>query len=100
MRFVRPERAREVLGVDERRVDRRLQIHPEIDDVEQELQRPLVLLVAAGRAEDHVRPAVARRERRRQRGPRPLARREGVRVAGRQVEDLGASPEREAETPG
>jgi hypothetical protein len=35
-----------------------LQVHAEIDVVDEELQRPLVLLIAAGRAEHHERLAV------------------------------------------
>ena len=43
----REERAREVIGVELRRVDRRLQVEPEVDVAEEHVQRPLVLLVAA-----------------------------------------------------
>ena len=55
MRLARIERAREVRGVEGRRVDRLLQVHPAQHVVEQEAQLPLVLLVAAGRAERHDR---------------------------------------------
>ena len=44
------------------RVDRLLEVHPEIDVAEERVQRPLLLLVAAGRAPREVRLAVAKRE--------------------------------------
>src|SRR5262249_22760149 len=43
-----PERDREVLGVPGWRVDRLLEIEPSVDMAQEELRRPLVLLVAAG----------------------------------------------------
>ena len=61
------------------------------------MQRPLVLLIAARRAERHVRLAVAQRERGRQRGARPLARCETGGVALVQPEHLGARGQAEAE---
>ena len=65
-----------MLAVEGRAVDRLLQVHAVIDMVQEQQQRPLVLLVAAGRAERHIRLAVAEREPRRQGGARPLARRQ------------------------
>ena len=50
-RLTRVERAREVVGVEHRRVDRLLQVQAEHRVGEEELERPLVLLVAARRAE-------------------------------------------------
>ena len=47
----RVERAGEVGAVGRRRVQRLLQVHPEVHHVQEELQRPLVLLIPAGRAE-------------------------------------------------
>src|ERR1041385_8289458 len=70
---VRVERAGEVQGVEGGRVDGGLKVHAEVDDVQEELERPLVLLVAAGGAEGHVRLAAAHGERRGERGARALA---------------------------
>ena len=53
------ERVGEVLGVKHRGVDRRLQIVIEDGMREEELERPLVLLVGAGRAEGKARLAIA-----------------------------------------
>src|SRR5262249_9305384 len=55
----RPERARKMLGVPRWRVDRLLQVHARVDMTQQELGRPLVLLVAARRAPGEVGFAVA-----------------------------------------
>src|SRR4051812_1022067 len=60
-------------------LDRLLQVEPEVGVREQELQRPLVLPVAAGRAPREVRLSVAQGERRGERRPRALAGRERVR---------------------
>src|SRR5262245_28879211 len=46
----RPERDREMLGVPRWRVDRLLEIHLGVDVAHEQLRRPLILLVAAGRA--------------------------------------------------
>ena len=79
-RLPRIERLREVLGVEHRRVDRLLQVEAEVREREEEDERPLVLLVAAGRPERE-RLAVAPGHRRRERRARPLARLERVRQA-------------------
>ena len=71
MRLARIERTREVRRVERRRVDRLLQVHPAQHVVEQEAQLPLVLLVAARRAEGQRGDAVAQRQAGRQRGARP-----------------------------
>src|SRR5580700_4136688 len=76
LRLARVERGRHVRGVERREVDRLLQVHAERQVVEEEQQRPLILLVAAGRAERQVRLAVPQREARGERRARPLARRE------------------------
>ena len=60
--LARIERAREVIRVEARRVDRGLQVQPAIDVLQEEVQRPLILLVAAGRAERQIRIAAAERE--------------------------------------
>ena len=65
-------------GVERGRVDRLLQVHPERRVVEEEGERPLVLLVPARGAEGQIRLAIAQDQAGRQRGPRPLAGREGV----------------------
>src|SRR5215472_12487285 len=54
-RGARPERDREMLGVPGRGVDRLLQIHAGMDVAHEQLRRPLVLLVAAGRAPGEIR---------------------------------------------
>src|SRR5579864_2685019 len=96
-RLARIERARERLCVMPRRVDRLLQVHPEMDVREERVERPLILLVAARCAEREIRLAVARDERRRERRPRPFARLERVRQACLEPEHLRARAETEAE---
>ena len=49
----------EVVGVELGRVDRLLQVQPEIDVPDERVQRPLLLLVAAGRAPGEIRLAVS-----------------------------------------
>src|SRR5713226_1666977 len=61
-RLSRVERAGEVVRVEGGRVDRRLQVEPELDVCEEDVQRPLVLLVAARRAEGEVRLALPQGE--------------------------------------
>src|SRR6185437_4903940 len=80
--LARVERRRHVRGVERGEVDRLLQVHAERQVVEEEQQRPLILLVAAWRAEREVRLAVPQRQARAERGARPLARREGGRQPG------------------
>src|SRR5215211_3079637 len=63
VRLAREERAREVVRVVVWRVDRLLQVHPVDSVVEERVQRPLILLVAAGGAEDELRVAVPEDER-------------------------------------
>ena len=77
-RRARPEAARPVLGMKSRRVDRLLDGHAVMHHAQEKDQRPLVLLLAARRAERHPRLAVAQRETGRQRGARPLAGRQAV----------------------
>ena len=86
-----------MLGVPGWRVDRLLQVHAGVNVAQEELRDPLVLLIAAGRAPGEIRLAVAQGERRRQRGARPLARRERRRMAFVEPEHLRAGAEAEAE---
>src|SRR6266508_6301727 len=69
----REERARKVIRVVLGCLDRRLQVHRAHDVVEEGVQGPLILLVAAGRAERDLRLAVTEDERRRERRPRTRA---------------------------
>lgn len=73
MRLVGRKGAREVRSVEHRRVVRGLQTVAEDDVRQEEFERPLVLLIAAGSAERDRRLAVAERESRAQGGPRPFA---------------------------
>src|SRR3954452_1029968 len=93
----RVERAREVVRVDARRVDRLLQVQSAVDMPEEEVERPLVLLVAAGRAEREIWIAAAECERRRKRRARALAGLERVRQSLFEPEHLRARAQREAE---
>src|SRR5436309_10328873 len=93
----RVERARRVIVVEFRTVDRLLQIHAVMDMVQKELRRPLVLAVAAWRAEGHPGLAVLQRERRRQRAARALARRDARGRFFVEPGDLQPGAEAEAE---
>src|SRR5437762_4990016 len=75
--LAREERRREMVGAERGRVDRGLEVVTEDGVPEERVQRPLVLRVAAGRPEGEIGLAVAEGERRRERGARALARREG-----------------------
>ena len=68
----------------------------EIDVVEQQLERHHVLVVATGDAHRQDRLPVLRHDRRRQRDPRPLARRDAVGMAGPEVERLQPRAEPDA----
>ena len=70
----RIERRDQVVGVPFGRVDRRLQVEPAIDVAQQHVDRPLLLLVAAGRAPREPRLAAPEDEARRERRPRPRSR--------------------------
>ena len=97
MRLVRSERARKVRRVEHRSVVRRLKVEAEDRLCEEELERPLVLLVAAWGPERDHRLAVAERERWAQCGPRPLATLDAVRMHGVEVEHLRPCAETEAQ---
>src|SRR6266480_4237477 len=77
--LARIERARKVVRVEGRRVDRALQVQPAIGVLQKEVERPLILLVASGRTERQVWIAAAERERRRERRARALAGLERIR---------------------
>src|SRR5438270_3709225 len=72
--IARVERARKVVRVERRRIDRSLKVESEVHVVQEEDERPLILLVAARRSEGEVRIAAAECERRRERRAWPLAR--------------------------
>src|ERR1043165_6038705 len=72
--FVAPERAPHLERVEVRRLGRLLRRHPELYDVEKELQEILILAVAALHREDEPRQTVFQRQRRRQRDARMLPR--------------------------
>ena len=97
VQLARIERARHVVGVEARGVDRGLQVAAEVQVAEQRAERPLVLHVAARRADRHVGLAAAQHERRRERRARPLARLERVRQPLGEPEHLRARAEAEAE---
>src|SRR6185312_8439869 len=69
------EKARKMLAAELRRLDRLLQIHAEHQPVQEELQLPLILLIAAHAAESHPGFAVLRYQRWADGGARPFVRR-------------------------
>src|SRR5213080_3418958 len=77
--LARIEGAREVVGAEVRRVDRRLEVETAVDVLQKHVQRPLVLLVAARCTEREVGMAAAERQRGRERRARALLRLERVR---------------------
>ena len=100
LRAVVVERADRMQRVDARRLDRRLHVHAEVDDVQQHEQDLLVLAVAARRADREERLAVLQHDGRRQRGPRPLAAGEDVRARRIEMERLHPVAHRHAGAPG
>ena len=84
--------------MDRWRVECFLQVHTKVDVVEEELERPLLLRVAAGCAERHEGIAALRNKRGCQRRAGTLARLESVRAVRVQVKHLAASAEWEAES--
>src|SRR5262245_15760264 len=91
----RVEGARKVVGVEARRVDRLLEVQTPIDVVDEEVERPLVLLVAARRPKREVWLTAAERKRRGQGRPRTLTGLERVRKTFLEPEHLRTSAERE-----
>src|ERR1041385_4966620 len=75
---VLPERAPNLVRVEVRRLRRLLRRHPELYDVEKELQEILILAVAALDRKDEAWGSVLERERRRQRDARMLSRLDDV----------------------
>src|SRR4029079_6397001 len=96
-RLARKERGREVVGVERRRVDRRLEVVAEDDVTEEGVQRPLVLLVAAWSPDRQRRLPVAQRDRRRERRARPAPRGERGREPLLEPEHLCSRAQRPAE---
>src|SRR5258708_25828046 len=94
---MRRERAWKVRRVKHGSVDGRLQVTVEDGVRQEELQRPLVLLVAPRSAKGQPRLAVAQRERRAECRARSLSAFEVVWVSWVQVQHLGARAEAEAE---
>ena len=78
-------------------VDRLLQVQPAIDVIEEGVQRPLLLLVAAGRAPRQIRLPVAKREPGAERRARPRTRPQRRRQPLLEPEHLRARAERPAE---
>ncbi len=97
MRLMGRKGAREVRGVEHRRVVRGLQAVAEDDVRQEEFERPLILLIAAGSAECDPRLAIAERESRAERGARPFAAFNAVGVIGIEVEHLRPRPQTEAQ---
>src|ERR1700674_2211766 len=97
MRGVRKKRGGKMCARKLGRFDRLLYVHSELDDVEEELERPLILLVAALGAESQVWLSGARRKRRRERSARPLAGHQSVGMARVEVEGLHPGSEGKAE---
>ena len=86
-----------MVGVPHRRVDGLLQVHLRGSHHHEEVERPLVLLVGARRAESQPGLAVAEGQRGAECGARPLARLQRVGMARLEVEDLSARAQGKAE---
>jgi len=96
---VRCKESREMLGGEFGGLDSLLDGHSEYLAIEEELQKPLILLVATHRPECHPGAAVAESQTGRQRGSGPLARRHDVRVVGWvEVEGHHPAGQRKAES--
>src|SRR5262245_24547290 len=86
-----------MLGMPRGGIDRLLQIHFAVNVLEEKLRRPLILLIATGRAPREVWLAVAQREGRAQRRAWTLARRQGRWMLFIEPEYLRARSESETE---
>ncbi len=84
-------------GVEHRRVVRGLQAVAEDGVRKEEFERPLILLIAPGRAERDPRLAFTEHESRAQGRPRPLAAFDAVGVIGIEIEHLRPRPQAEAQ---
>jgi hypothetical protein len=93
----RVERARERFGVVVGRVNRHLEVHPEVGVGQERVQGPLVLLVAARGAQGEVRLAVAPDYRRRKRCPGPFSGLQRIGHAVLEPEHLASGTKAEAE---
>src|SRR5438477_12265456 len=98
MGLVRIERAREMAAVEHGGVDCLLQVEAEDGMREKEIERPLVLLIPAGRAKGQPRLSLPKYEGRAQcrSGPFPALQRVGMRFV--EVEHLRPRPKTEAES--
>ena len=94
-RASRIERGREVVGVVRRIVDGGLQVHPVDHVVQEEADRPLVLLVTTRCPERHVGLALAEHQAWRQRGTRPAPWRERAGESRGQREHLAPGSQTE-----
>src|SRR5262245_59700419 len=90
------ERADVMLSVEPRSFDSFLRIHPELDDVQENLQQSLILIVAAGRAQYHERLTVLENQRRRKGDARTFAGRDYVRTVGIGQRRLQTLPHQDA----
>src|SRR5437660_1534021 len=81
-----------------RRIDRLLQAHAVMYEPQEYREYPLLLLVAAGRAERQIWRAIARDQRGRERDARTRARSQGRGVALFEPANLAARRNRKAET--
>src|SRR5216684_166634 len=93
MRVMRRKRAGEVRGVEHGRVDGGLKIKAENDVRQEELERPLILLIAPGSAERDPRLALTQREGRAEGSARTLAALDAVGVVRIEVEHLRSRAE-------
>src|SRR5712691_6057753 len=98
MRIMRRKRAREMRRVEHRRIDRRLKVMAEHRVGKEELQRPLILLVATRRAEGDPRLAIAQGKGWAESRPWSLAALNVVWVVRIEVEHLRPGAEAEPET--
>ncbi len=98
MRIVRRKRAREMRRVEHRRIDRRLKVMAEHRVGKEELQRPLILLVATRRAECDPRLAIAQGKGWAESRPWSLAALNVVWVVRVEIDHLCPGAKAEAET--
>src|SRR5690349_16518956 len=94
---MRKRRCREASGCPPRRLDRLLDIHSEVRQVEQRLQRTLALLVTAGTSQREDWFPVLQNKRGLQGATRALERLQSVGVAGHEREVHAAAVERKAQ---
>ena len=95
MRVPRVERAGEVGSVKCWRVNGSLKIHLKFHMVQEELKRPLILLISPGRPKRHQRPTIVRDEGWGESGSWPFAWRYAIWMIGVKGEHLSSRVERE-----